>query len=309
MADEKHTSVNVLILCDRECEHGLFESLFNISGLAAELTQTEEKFYERLEHNAPEVILLAMSPPDERALGHVAKLRQPGSTWREIPIVVIFPENTPKEIALASLYQGAYDYLTEPFNEIELLTKITVLAKIKHAEDEFRSLAIRDMLTGLYDRRYLHLRLHEEMSRARRYSKPISVLAIDIDGIGKVNDAYGAEAGDLLLQSVADELRRCKREIDVLARKENDEFDLVLYNTDMTGASVLATRILDQMQKLQFRFDPQFKTNASLGLCSCEAGPEMPQHGQELLLRAEQALARAQEDGGGRVVIYGSGLE
>lgn len=304
MADDKRASVNVLILCERESGQALFASLFHISGLAAELARTADDFFTRLERTTPEVVLLAADPPGERALEHVARLRQPGSPWRDVPVVVVFPADTPKEVALASLYQGAYDYMTEPFNEIELLTKITVLARIKHAEDEFRNLAIRDVLTGLYDRRYLNLRLHEELSRARRYNKPISCIALDLDGMGEVNEQYGAEAGDMLLQGVADELRRCKREIDVLARKDEDEFALLLYNTDLTGATVLATRILDRLHHLQFGFDPQYRAGASLGLSALEAGAETQSHGQELLHQAELALARAQQDGGGRIAIY-----
>ncbi len=305
MADEARTSVNVLILCERECEHELFQSLFNLSGLNTDLQRSAEGFYARLERETPEVILIAANPPDESALEHVSRLRQPGSAWRDIPVVVLFPAGTPKEVTLSSLYQGAYDYLVEPFNEIELLTKITVLAKIKHAEDEFRRLAIRDVLTGLYDRRYLNLRLEEEMSRARRYSKPIACISLDIDSFGAVNEEYGFDAGNALLQSVADELRLRKREIDVLARKENDEFVLVLYNTDLTGATILATRIADRLRQLEHAFDNSYHVNVSVGLSGMETSPELQVHGQELLHQAELALARAKTGGGGRIVIYG----
>lgn len=308
MAEEGRGSVNVLILCERECEHELFQALFSISGLKTDLQRDAGEFYARLEREAPEVILLAANPPDERVLEHIERLRQPGSAYRDIPVVVVFPEGTPKEISLSSLYQGAYDYLIEPFNEIELLTKITVLAKIKHAEDEFRRLAIRDLLTGLYDRRYLNLRIEEEMSRARRYSKPISCIVIDLDGFKAVNDKYGGEAGDLVLQGVADVLKRIKREIDVLARKENDEFVLVLYNTDLTGAAILSNRILDRLGQLDFSFDPACHVKASLGLSAMATSPEAPVHGQELLQQAEAALGRAKAGGGARIVVFSAEL-
>jgi two-component system, cell cycle response regulator len=308
MEEEGRGNVNVLILCEREYEQDQFQALFNISGLKTDLQRNAGAFYARLERESPEVILLAANAPYERVLEHVAKLRQPGSVYRDIPVVVVFPEGTPKEVTLSSLYEGAYDYLIEPFNEIELLTKITVLAKIKHAEDEFRRLAIRDVLTGLYDRRYLNLRLEEEMSRSRRYSKPISCIAIDLDGFGAVNEKFGSDAGDLVLQGVADELKRRKREIDVLARKEDDEFVLVLYNTDLTGATILAGRILDHLAQLEFSFDAMFRVSASLGLSSMETSPEAPVHGQELLHQAELALKHAQAEGGARVVVYSAEL-
>lgn len=296
--------INVLVFCEREPARASFEALFTLSGLRAVLVQSAEEFFAHLERESAEVILLAADDPQDRALDYVFQLRQPGSTYRDIPVVVVFPEDTPLEMTLHSLHQGAYDYLTEPFNEIELLTKVTVLAKIKRAEDEFRRLAIRDVLTGLYDRRYLFLRLDEELSRAKRYSKPISVIALDLDKFAAVNDKYGSEGGDLLLQLVADELSRRKRGIDVLARKENDEFVLVLYNTDLTGATVLANRLLDRLGQIECRFDPAYHAQASLGLAAVETSPELLLHGQELLDWAEQALAQAKREGGARIVAY-----
>jgi len=302
--DKPRPTVNAIVICERPEAKEQCRSVFGISGLKTEIVESEEALFNHLARENVEVILIARADPVDHTLNLIHRLRHPGSLYRDIPLVVVFPPKTPLEQALQSLHVGAYDYLIEPFSEIELVTKITVLAKIKHAEDEFRELAIRDVLTGLYDRRYLFIRLDEEMSRARRYSKPIACLVLDMDGMRQVNEKYGADAGDALLTSVADKLRHYKREIDVLARKNADCFAMVLYNTDQPGAMVLSNRLLSKVRDLVPAFDPAFHPSMSIGLAVVETSPEAPLLGQELLERAEIALRFAKREGGGRVAVY-----
>ena len=166
--DKPRPVVNVIVLCERPEAKEQCRSIFGVSSLQADVVETEEALFSHLARENAEVILIACADPFEHTLNLVHRLRHPGSLYRDIPLVALFARKTPLEQALQCLQVGAYDYLIEPFSEIELLTKVSVLAKIKRAEDEFRELAIRDVLTGLYDRRYLFIRLDEEMSRARR---------------------------------------------------------------------------------------------------------------------------------------------
>jgi len=297
-------NTHVLMLCGEEGRRDMFRSLFEISGLHTVLKQDVESFLAYLSEQGVDLILLvqdSVQPPAEDVL---AILKSAGSEHRDIPVIVVYPADTPPEVALQSLHLGAYDYLVEPFNEIELLTKITVLAKVKHAEDEFRQLAITDKLTGLYDRRYLFIRMNEELSRARRYSRPISCIVIDIDYFMSVNAQYGTDAGDQLLQMVADTLKSAKREIDVLARLDADSFVLVLYNTDATGSMVLASRLHNQLHDLVLPVAIGYQCKVSLGVSTVEAGPELTMHAQELQQRSELALQRAKKDGRDRIVVY-----
>jgi len=306
MAEQTGATTHVLIFCQEESQRELFDSLFSISGLTAETLTKGEAVLAFLQSHPVDVILLSTGKTPEGILEQIKALKAPGSAGRDIPVVLVLPEGTPTEIGVHGLHAGAYDYLIEPFNEIELLTKVTVLAQVKHAEDEFRKLAIRDTLTGLYDRRYLFMRACEELSRAKRYSKPIAFVMLDIDQFAAFNQQYGTDAGDHLLQQAADAIGRCKREIDVLARFEADKFALVLYNTDNIGASVLASRIAQRVGDLRIEYDDSYQPLISIGITAVEANPELTVHAQELQHQAELALVRAKRSGGNRIVVYTS---
>ena len=215
----------------------LYQALLELSGLNTVITTNTAEFHNHLEGHPVDVALL-VADPDVLLIHEVlCGLKSAGSKYRDLPVIVIYPRDTPIEVAVEGMHSGSYAFLIEPFNEIELLTKLVVLAKIKHVEDEFRQLAIKDRLTGLYDRRYLFMRFNEEMSRAKRYERPISCLVVDIDDFREVNEKHGIDAGDLVLQLIADVMSGAKREIDVLARSIDDEFVLALYEKDIAQNS------------------------------------------------------------------------
>ena len=93
---------------------------------------------------------------------------------------------------------------------------------------EVYKLAILDTLTGLYNRRYIDLRLTDEISRSQRYGRPLVVILFDLDGFKKVNDRYGHAVGDALLKQFAERLSKSTRGSDVAARFGGDEFLAVL---------------------------------------------------------------------------------
>src|SRR5262249_26209395 len=109
-------------------------------------------------------------------------------------------------------------------------------------------LSIVDEQTGLYNYRYLHTRLSEEFKRAERYHEPCACVMIDIDQLRAVNDTMGRSAGDAMIRRVADSIRRCVREVDVIARYGGDEFLVVLPSTHFAGSVVVAERIWREAQ-------------------------------------------------------------
>jgi two-component system, cell cycle response regulator len=294
---------HLLVFCEEPCQVDRFQSLLGLTGLNTLISGTEAEFWKALAEHPADLILLCTTYPDPPAFNVCMKLKEPGSKYRDLPVVIIFPEETPPEITLQGLHLGAYDYLIEPFNEIALLTKITVLARIKRAEDEFRQLAITDIVTGLYDHRYLYLRANEELSRAKRYSRPLSVITLCVDHFEEIEKKFGPGASDTVLQVIADGLRELKRQIDVLARQDVNQFALVLYNTDETGALVVANRCLIKLRDLDYGLN-HYRPVISIGLVAVETTPDLQVHAQELQQQAAAAMRHGSQSGGNRIVLY-----
>jgi diguanylate cyclase (GGDEF)-like protein len=162
-------------------------------------------------------------------------------------------------------------------------------------------LAIIDPLTGLFNRRHLAGRLHEELARCRRYGHALSLTVVDLDGFKRVNDVRGHDAGDKVLIRVADALQRTLRSTDVVARVGGDEFVIIEPETTAEGAMLIADRLRVALADV----DPDGFVAASLGVATLEASgqPAEPETviAERLLRDADQALIRAKADGKGRV--------
>jgi diguanylate cyclase (GGDEF)-like protein len=114
--------------------------------------------------------------------------------------------------------------------------------------DELRTMAAIDELTRVYNRRYFFDQLDRELAAARRYSVPLSVLILDLDGLKALNDSYGHETGDEALRTLAQRLVRYSRASDIVARLGGDEFAVILSRTDSEGAVQIARRMQSSVE-------------------------------------------------------------
>jgi diguanylate cyclase (GGDEF)-like protein len=140
---------------------------------------------------------------------------------------------------------GGRTFEDREFELVQLVTNLAAIA-LRNAQlyGEMQSQATTDALTGLLNRRGLDERLEDELGRARRWNRPVSVLMIDIDDFKPFNDRFGHPRGDMLLQRLAAVLKRSTRErIDVVARYGGEEFVIVLPDTEPVGASLAADRL------------------------------------------------------------------
>ncbi len=164
-----------------------------------------------------------------------------------------------------------------------------------------RRLAITDELTSLHNYRYLQQRLDEEIERARRYGKNLSLVMLDVDDFKGVNDAHGHIVGDAVLAELGAVVKRCVREVDVVARYGGEEFSVILPETDASGAYVVAEKIREAVSAHDFCDSGGVATvnlTISLGV-SCY--PEHAHDKETLLRQADDALYRAKNTGKDRV--------
>lgn len=172
-------------------------------------------------------------------------------------------------------------------------------ATLKRRAGELEQLSVTDPLTGLYNRRYLEARLTEEINRSQRHGFPMSFLMIDVDEFKSYNDRFLHLEGDKALQIVARHLKESLRGADVAARYGGEEFSILLPQTTLKEARIIAERIRQKIDETEF---PNRKITISIGVSTC-ASPNCTPH--ELKTQADKALYRAKARGRNRVEVYG----
>lgn len=156
-----------------------------------------------------------------------------------------------------------------------------------------------DPVSGVFNRRYLQVRLGEELQRSRRHEIPLALLLIDIDDFKIVNDSYGHLAGDLVLRDVAEILRRSVRVFDVCARFGGEEFVIIMPGSTAESAMRIAERIRERIEAYRpaDRLLATLRITVSIGLAVSEPGTTVSQ----LLSRADGALYAAKHAGKNRI--------
>lgn len=168
------------------------------------------------------------------------------------------------------------------------------LADAEGLRRELREQAIRDPLTGLFNRRFLEETLDREVARATRARSALSVVMVDLDKFKLLNDTFGHSAGDVVLREVGHLLRENVRAADVACRYGGDEFIIVMPDTPLNSAARKGAMLLDML-----RHKPS-PLEYSMGVV---AFPTHGTSGGELLRAADAALYRAKQAGGGRIVV------
>jgi diguanylate cyclase (GGDEF)-like protein len=165
----------------------------------------------------------------------------------------------------------------------QVADQIESLAKVESLASEVYKLAALDQLTGLYNRRSGEQRLAQEISRAQRHSRPLTVLLVDVDGLKAINDTHGHAAGDTLLKGFADRLQRAIRGSDLAVRLGGDEFMAILPEC----RSDEVRHVLGRLEGLEFDFaGDKIRLQFSRGWTDYKAG----ETAQEFLQRADVAL-------------------
>lgn len=201
---------------------------------------------------------------------------------------------------------GAYD--ASDLNVIDLVAPQIALAMERaswqHRANQYQLMSITDPLTGLHNRRYLEARLAEELSRSKRYNYPLSFMMIDIDDFKVYNDLNGHQAGDRALEITAQCLRAALRKVDVASRYGGEEFSILLPQTTLQEAGVLADRIRRRIIGTQFphgKSQPLAAVTVSIGLSSFSPSLDSA---EAIVRAADRALYHAKSHGKNRAYAY-----
>jgi two-component system, cell cycle response regulator len=161
------------------------------------------------------------------------------------------------------------------------------------------TLAMRDDLTGIPNRKSIMANLEEESLRARRTNQPLSVIILDLDNFKSVNDGFGHSAGDLVLKEAAEVIQRVIRDRDYVGRYGGDEFLVLLWNTSRADACIIAERIRVEVEKRFFVYEKRkIFVTLSLGVAGLD---DSMQAIEDLVKRADEAQYIAKKNGGNQV--------
>jgi diguanylate cyclase (GGDEF)-like protein len=195
----------------------------------------------------PDLILLDVMMPDVDGL-ETCRIIKEDPHIAHIPIIFVTSMQGASNEEKCWL-AGAADFIHKPIVPMTLINRVKVHISQKHQADLLRSLAYKDGLTGIYNRRYFDHSLERQSSLSARNNAPLSLLMIDIDFFKRYNDTLGHLAGDDALRGVAELLQSCcNRPTDLAARYGGEEFAVLLPDTTEDGAVMIAKNILSEMK-------------------------------------------------------------
>ena len=208
------------------------------------------------------------------------------------------PLKSPKGFNLGTLC--VIDTVPRDIQTVEVLI-LQDLARLVVDELELRQIAMTDSLTGAETRRSFEAQLDREIKRTQRYAKVFSLIMLDLDHFKAVNDTHGHGAGDIVLQTVAARIKHHMRGSDIFARIGGEEFALILPETDLVGAKVIAERIRESIASEPIALpETRINVTGSLGIATFTDPSETA---GALLDRTDAALYQAKRNGRNRVSI------
>ncbi len=229
--------------------------------------------------------------PDQKIDLVLADLRMPGMDGLEIlrkfrqmqpgkntPFIILSASDDANEKTRLFYYKGT-DFILKPFHKGELLARLNMHLDIHELQLELQDkvlelekLAWVDPLTNLANRRAFKTRLNQEMSLVKRHDRSMGFLMIDVDHFKKFNDTYGHSVGDLVLQSVARRIEEPLRDTDFCARYGGEEFVVILHESSLQGALIVAEKIRRNIEEHSFTIadhaSEEIKVTVSIGVAS-----------------------------------------
>jgi len=254
-----------------------------------------------------EIVLVSLDLRDYDGLRLCSQLRSLERT-RNLSVLLL-GEDADRARVLRGLEIGAHDFLVRPIDRNELLARARTLVRRKRFAERLRDsvqssmeMAVMDQLTGLHNRRYLDSRLSTLFDESALRARALSLLVLDVDRFKAVNDSWGHDAGDEVLREFADRIRGCIRGIDLVARMGGEEVVVVLPDTALEAAQIIAERIRKRVEDEPFAIQRGQRTisvTVSIGVASRRAGEAGP---VEMMKRADEAVYRAKAAGRNRVI-------
>ncbi|HEY8311297.1 MAG TPA: diguanylate cyclase [Gemmatimonadaceae bacterium] len=317
MADEQPK--RILVVDDHPDNIQVLRARLEARGYLVDEAADGEQALERVyAAPTPDLILLDVMMPKIDGLEVVRRIKSDASL-PFIPVILQTALDSTENI-VQGLDAGADDYIAKPINFRELDARVKSLLRIQSLQSSLAQrekelsaanaqllvLSSTDVLTGVCNRRRLEETLHDMWEHSQRLHEPLSLVMCDIDHFKRVNDDYGHQVGDAVLQQFAKLLNTEAREIDKVGRYGGEEFVLLLPGTVLDAAVTFAERVRECVEKHEFTYADGKSLHRTMS-CGVAAWGHPKVTDQEALIRAaDEALYVAKETGRNRVVRFDS---
>jgi two-component system cell cycle response regulator len=223
--------------------------------------------------------------------------------------LVLIAEEDKNDMLIKGMEIGINDYFITPIDNNELIVRIKTQLKRKIYIDNLKNdleqnfhFSIKDGLTNLFNRRYFDNHIKLMANNAQKSNKLLSLIMLDIDYFKLVNDKYGHQAGDIILQSIAEILRNHIRVIDLAARYGGEEFTIIISDLSTDKVLILAENLRKHIENINFNISTlsiSIKITASMGIASYK-----DQSVEELIRQSDNALYSAKRRGRNQICLF-----
>lgn len=267
---------------------------------------------EALNFMRPQLVIV---DPDFSSEDGVSFLNSLIPNLQTVPLVVTSTTAT-TEMITQYLDLGACDFISSPFVPLEFLARVRNQLRIRdmqedliQANQKLQELVEIDDLTGLFNMRSLYHKLEFEIERAKRFSRPVTVVMMDMDKFKSVNDGHDHLFGSFILAEVGKIVRACTRTVDIPARYGGDEFLIVLSETPLSGIEFFCERLRNKIEATIFaQGKDSIRLTISMGFATLDPNGDAIT-AKELVRRADMALYEAKRQGRNRVISYRKELD
>jgi len=303
------SSYEVLVVDDSPVYRKLVEQVLSSENYRLLFARDGAEAMELYQQSSPSMVVTDWMLPDFSGLELCQRIR--GDTTRDYTYIIVMTSNTEKGSVVQGLEAGADDYLTKPFDPSEMLARVAVGRRIIQLNRELAAksrkleeAARTDPLTGLPNRRAIEEWAAKQLRGAARHGFPLWVALGDIDNFKSINDSFGHDAGDIVLKTFAELLKKSTRASDMCGRLGGDEFLLVVTHVGPEDIEATINRFREQFAVLSFPLQGQsVRVTSSFGISGFSSN-EVEEF-TSLVRKADQMLYEAKRAGRNRVrVLY-----
>ncbi len=248
-----------------------------------------------------DLILLDIMMADMDGYEVCEKLQSNPDT-KDIPIIFITAKTDENSIKKAYDIGGS-DYVTKPFLPKELLAKVKKELQIKELIQELQLLASTDPMTKLYNRRYFFKISQHSFDLLKREKQNLSIIMLDIDKFKNINDTYGHSIGDEVIVHLANQIIMHQRKSDISARFGGEEFVILLPNTSLYGANIVAENLRKSVEESQININKNTTIQYTISLGVVQIDIQNNQTVENGIQEADNLLYKAKNNGRNKVCM------